>query len=258
MNTDMNLTPEMFLIVCPMLFLAGLVDAIGGGGGLISLPAYLFAGLPIHAAIATNKLSSTCGTALATFRFIRHKLVNFKLAVPSVICAVAGASLGARLSMRMSEQVMKNVLFIVLPLSAFFVLNKTLFQERGREARVDRRTYLVSSAAAFVIGIYDGFYGPGSGTFMLLLLTGAAHMKLQEANATAKVINFCTCISSLTVYLLNGKVMIMLGLAAGATAALGSFIGTKMFDREGARIVKPLIIIVIVIFLIKLISELFL
>ena len=93
---------------------------------------------------------------------------------------------------------------------------------------------------------------------MLLLLTGAAHMKLQEANATAKVINFCTCISSLTVYLLNGKVMIMLGLAAGATAALGSFIGTKMFDREGARIVKPLIIIVIVIFLIKLISELFL
>ena len=113
MNTDMNLTPEMFLIVCPMLFLAGFVDAIGGGGGLISLPAYLFAGLPIHAAIATNKLSSTCGTALATFRFIRHKLVNFKLAVPSVICAVAGASLGARLSMRMSEQVMKNVLCIV-------------------------------------------------------------------------------------------------------------------------------------------------
>ena len=167
MNTDMNLTPEMFLIVCPMLFLAGLVDAIGGGGGLISLPAYLFAGLPIHAAIATNKLSSTCGTALATFRFIRHKLVNFKLAVPSVICAVAGASLGARLSMRMSEQVMKNVLFIVLPLSAFFVLNKTLFQERGREARVDRRTYLVSSAAAFVIGIYDGFYGPGTGTFLI-------------------------------------------------------------------------------------------
>ena len=99
----MELTPKMFLIVCPMLFLAGFVDAIGGGGGLISLPAYLFAGLPIHAAIATNKLSSTCGTALATVRFIRHKLVDYKLAVPSVICAVIGSSLGAQFSLRMDD-----------------------------------------------------------------------------------------------------------------------------------------------------------
>ena len=78
----MQLNAKMFLIVCPMLFIAGLVDAIGGGGGLISLPAYLFAGIPIHSSIATNKLSSTCGTSLATFRFIKHKLVDFKLAIP--------------------------------------------------------------------------------------------------------------------------------------------------------------------------------
>ena len=88
----MQLTPEMFLIVCPLLFLAGLVDSIGGGGGLISLPAYLFAGLPAHMAIATNKLSSACGTSLATARFIRKGLVNFRLAVPSVIMAAAGSS----------------------------------------------------------------------------------------------------------------------------------------------------------------------
>ena len=99
----MQLTPLMFLIVCPMVFLAGLVDAIGGGGGLISLPAYLLAGLPVHSAIATNKLSSACGTALATGRFIRQGLVNFRLAVPSVIAAVLGSSLGARLSLAVSE-----------------------------------------------------------------------------------------------------------------------------------------------------------
>ncbi len=87
MNTIITIEPtlSMFLIVCPFLFLAGLVDAIGGGGGLISLPAYLIAGLPTHTAIATNKLSSTCGTTLATARFIKNGLVNFKLAVPSVI-----------------------------------------------------------------------------------------------------------------------------------------------------------------------------
>ena len=81
----MTLTLQMFLIVCPMLFLAGLVDAIGGGGGLISLPAYLLAGLPVHQSIATNKLSSTCGTALTTIRFIRQGLVNWKISLPAIV-----------------------------------------------------------------------------------------------------------------------------------------------------------------------------
>ena len=89
----MTLTPQMFLIVCPLLFLGGLVDAIGGGGGLITLPAYMLAGVPVHQAIATNKLSSTCGTALATVRFIREGLVNWRLAVPTVLMAVVGSAL---------------------------------------------------------------------------------------------------------------------------------------------------------------------
>ena len=91
----MNITPITFLVVCPLLFLAGFVDAIGGGGGLISLPAYLLAGLPMHQAIATNKLSSACGTTLATARFVKEGLVNWKLAVPTVAAAMLGSSIGA-------------------------------------------------------------------------------------------------------------------------------------------------------------------
>ena len=112
----MNLTPVSFLIVCPLLFLAGFVDAIGGGGGLISLPAYLFAGLPVHQAIATNKLSSSCGTCLSTARFLKHGLINLRLAVPAVAAAFGGSFLGARISLTVSEDVMKYILFIVLPL----------------------------------------------------------------------------------------------------------------------------------------------
>ena len=126
----MQLTPEMFLIVCPLLFLAGLIDSIGGGGGLISLPAYLIAGLPVHMSIATNKLSSACGTFLATARFIRRGLVNLRLAVPSVAAAVAGASLGAKLSLTISDAVMRYILFAVLPVAAFFVLKPTYIPER--------------------------------------------------------------------------------------------------------------------------------
>ena len=90
----MELTLTTFSIVCPLVFLAGLIDAIGGGGGLVSLPAYMLAGLPAHTAVATNKLSSACGTALATFRFIKNGLVHFKLAIPSVIAAICGSYIG--------------------------------------------------------------------------------------------------------------------------------------------------------------------
>ena len=148
----MTLTPQTFLIVCPMLFLAGLVDAIGGGGGLISLPAYLLAGVPIHQTIATNKLSSTCGTALATFRFIKEGLVNWRLAAPTIVFAMIGSSLGANLSMAAPEGVMEAVLFVALPLVAFIVLNPKIFHDNEEKALLlDRKLYLTAQAEHQVI-----------------------------------------------------------------------------------------------------------
>ena len=137
----MEITYQTFLIVCPFLFLAGLIDAIGGGGGLISLPAYLIAGLPPHAAVATNKLSSACGTTLATLRFIKNGLVNLKLAIPSVIAAIIGSSIGANLSLLIKEEIMLYIMIAILPICAFLVLNKKLFHDGGEnEITLDRRT----------------------------------------------------------------------------------------------------------------------
>ena len=236
-----------------MLFLAGFVDAIGGGGGLISLPAYLFAGLPVHTAIATNKLSSSCGTALATGRFIRKGLVNFRLAVPSVIAAVLGSSLGAKLSLGVSETVMKYVLLAVLPTAAFFVLNKHLFRNEGKhEAVADRRTLVVCVAAAFVIGIYDGFYGPGTGTFLIIAFTVFARMTVGSANAQAKVINLTTNITSLTVFLLNGQVLLPLGLAGALCNMAGNWVGSGLAIAKGTKIVRPVILLVLLLLLAKI------
>ncbi len=249
----MELTLKMFLIVCPLLFLAGFVDSIGGGGGLISLPAYLFAGLPIHMSIATNKLSSACGTSLATVRFIRHKLVDYKLAVPAVICAVAGSSIGAQLSLRMDDEIMKKVLFVVLPAAAFFVLNKKLFKDNAENAKTDRRTYIVASVAAFVIGIYDGFYGPGTGTFLIIAFTVFAKMGVTAANAQTKVINLTTNITSLVIFFMNGQVLIPLGLAAAACNMAGNYIGAGLAMEKGSKIVRPVILVVLSLLLVKII-----
>ena len=242
-----------FLIVCPLLFLAGFVDAIAGGGGLISLPAYLFAGLPVHNAIATNKMSSTCGTSLATARFIRKGLILPKLAAPSIISAVAGASIGAHLSLKMSEDVMRNVLLIVLPIAAFFVLNRHLFPEDDRKELVlNRRTYITAVVAAFVIGIYDGFYGPGTGTFLIIAFTAFAKMNVGASNAQAKAINLTTNITSLVIFLRSGQVLIVLGIAAAVFNMAGNYIGSGLVMTKGTRIVRPIILVVLSLLFVKI------
>ncbi|MDD6155056.1 MAG: TSUP family transporter [Eubacteriales bacterium] len=251
------MTPTIYtyLLVCPFLFLAGLVDSIAGGGGLISLPIYLIAGLPPHLAVGTNKMSSTFGTALTTVRFIKEKLVSAKLAVPSVIAAIIGSSLGAQVSMRVDEKIMKYVLLVVLPVAAFVVLNKNLFSDEGKEeAVVNRKTIIVAAVAALVVGFYDGFYGPGTGTFLIIAFTVFAHMKVGVANAQAKVINVTTNMTALITFLISGKVLIGLGVAAALCNIAGNYVGSGLAIKKGAAIVRPVIIGVLILLALRVLG----
>ena len=250
----MEINVLTYFIVCPLLFLAGFVDAIGGGGGLISLPAYLLAGLPIHQAIATNKLSSACGTTLATMRFLKNGLVNLPLAVPSVLSAIAGSSIGAKLSLLTDEGLMENLLVVVLPIAAFIVLNKNLFKDNDEVSpTIGLRTYLVSVLAAFVIGMYDGFYGPGTGTFLIIAFTVWGKLKVSTANAQSKVINLTTNLTSLTIFLLNGQVLFSLGLAGAICNMIGGYLGAGLVIQKGSRIVKPVILLVLSLLFFKIV-----
>ena len=251
----MEITLEMLLILCPLVFLAGVVDAIGGGGGLISLPAYMIAGLPPHVAIANNKMSATFGTALVTMRFFKEKLISMKLAAPAIVAAVIGSSIGANLSMRISEDVMRWVLIVILPASAFLVLNKKLFHDRGTdEVVLNKRTYITASIAALIIGIYDGFYGPGTGTFLIIAFTVFAHMDVKTANAQAKIINITTNITSLTIFLLNGQVLIPLGILMAACNMLGGYIGAGLALQNGAKLARYCILFVLFLLALKVLG----
>lgn len=248
----MEVTLKTFLIVCPFLFLAGLVDAIGGGGGLISLPAYLIAGLPPHMAVATNKLSSTCGTTLATYRFIRNGLVDFRLAVPTVIAALLGSFLGANLSLLLNERVMLYIMLAVLPVCVFVVFNKKLFRDgTGDKNKPTLKVYVLVTAISLVLGFYDGFYGPGTGTFLIIGFTAIAQMSIRNANAQAKVINLTSNLTSLAVFIANGQVIYTIGLAAAACNMLGGYIGAGLVMKKGGKIVKPSIILVLILLILK-------
>lgn len=253
----MELHVKTFIIVCPLLFLAGLVDAIGGGGGLISLPGYLLAGLPPHMAVATNKMSSSCGTAVATARLMKNKLVNYRLVLPSLIAAILGSSLGAKLSLMMNEKVMLYLMMILLPFCAFLVLNKKIFNDNGSSRAIaDKKTYLIAILSALVIGVYDGLYGPGTGTFLIIAFTVFAGLNLATANAQAKVINLTTNITALVIFLIHGEVLLPLGLAAAACNMLGGYMGVGLMMKNGSKIVRPSIILVLILLLIKIITGL--
>ena len=248
----MTLTPQMFFIICPLLFLAGLVDAIGGGGGLISLPAYLLAGVPVHQAIATNKLSSACGTALTTVRFIKEGLVNWKIAIPTIVCAMLGSSLVASLSIRVPESTMELVLLIVLPVVAFVVLNPKIFHDNAEcEILLDKKLWITAVTSSFLVGMYDGFYGPGTGTFLIIAFTVFAKLDIRTANAQAKVINLTTNITSLTIFLLNGQAVIPLGLAAAVCNMAGNYIGANLALTRGSKITRPVILLVLGLLFLK-------
>lgn len=252
----MELNLKMFIIVCPLVFVAAIIDAIGGGGGLISLPAFLFAGLPPHMAAATNKLSSSCGTTVVTARLVKNKLVDFKLAVPSVVLGIIGATTGAKLALLIPDRIFLNIMVVILPVCAFFVLNKNLFNDNGSdEIEINRRTYICAGISAFVVGMYDGLYGPGTGTFLIILFTAFAKMSIKKANGQAKVINLTSNITSLIVFLLNGQVLIPLGLAAAVCNMAGGYIGAGLAIKNGSKITKPCIILVLSILMIKIIVE---
>lgn len=252
---EMTIGIQQFILVCPLVFLAGFVDAVAGGGGLISLPAYMIAGLPAHYAIATNKMSSSMGTTIATLRYAKLGYLPGRSCVFYLACGLLGSVCGARLALLMDDSAFKIFMLIVLPLTALYVMRSKGFSQ-DREPYSAGKTTVIAMLVASVIGVYDGFYGPGTGTFLLLFLTSLAHLRLQEANGVTKVINLTTNLTALVVYLRSGYVLLPLGLTAGLFNIAGNYLGADFFASGGVKAVKPIMLIVLVIFFIKIITEL--
>lgn len=246
-----------YLIVCPLVFAAGFVDAIAGGGGLITLPAYILAGLPVHNAIATNKVSSSMGSTAATIKYARSGFVNWKTAPFCAVFSFCGSGIGSNLALLIPADIFKVIMLVLLPLIAFYVLKSKTF-ETDREPYSLKKTIAICILIAFMIGMYDGFYGPGTGTFLLLLLTVFAHVSLNEAAGTTKIINLTANYAALAVFLYNGKALIPLGLTAGLFSMAGNYLGATAFTKKGAAFVRPMIILVLTLFFAKLIYELWL
>ena len=248
--------PITLLIVCPLVFLAGLVDSIAGGGGLISLPAYMIAGLPAHTALGTNKLSSAIGATVATFRMARGGYIMMRLAIPAAIGALVGSAVGARLALLTPAGVFQILLIVALPIVAFFVLRKRTLDVPEDAEISPRRQIVIVAAVSLLMGGYDGFYGPGTGTFMLIAFTALAKLPVKDASGEVRVANLASNVAALVTFLSSGVVWIGLGLTAAAFSILGNYIGSGLVMKGGAKIVRPIIVVVLAMLFVKVIWDL--
>lgn len=244
------------LIVCPLVFLAALVDSIAGGGGIISLSAYQLAGLPPHMALGTNKFSSTVATVVSTARFAKNGSIHLPTAAGAVVAALIGSGLGAQLALFLSERVLQIVLMILLPLATIFIFTrKSLADEQTGEMLSGVKAVFASAVIGFIIGCYDGFFGPGTGTFLILAFVFFVRMPLRTAMGNAKAVNLASNVAALLTLGSHGKVMFWVGIPAVFCGMLGGYIGSGLALKKGAKIFRPVMLVVLALLLVKILLD---
>ncbi|MBI5625039.1 MAG: TSUP family transporter [Elusimicrobia bacterium] len=244
-------------ILAGLVFLAGIVDALAGGGGLITLPAYLSVGLDPGLVLGTNKLGSTVGTVASAARYSRSIRLAWRPFLPVVAAAVVGSYGGARLAVSLDPAYLRPLLLAALPLVALAVYSDPGFGKEDRSGRLSRRQLSGRSwAIAFAVGAYDGFFGPGTGTFFALALTGLCGYGLLEATTRAKVLNLATNVAALLAFLWAGRLDLGLGLAMGAASLAGHAVGSHLGVRKGAAVIRPVVLLVCAALFVKLALDL--
>ena len=252
----MPVTPLMYLIVCPLCLLAGFIDSIAGGGGLISLPAYYLAGLPAHLSAGTNKFSATFGTALSLWKYGKSGKILFRCGIPAALAALPGSYLGTRVLTLLSDRFIYTMMLFLLPLIALFVLfgpkgkSKPLFS--GRIAEI-----LVCLFCGLLIGFYDGLVGPGTGSFLILLFTSLLGMEAVTASGTAKIVNLSSNVASLITLAFCGNVLYFLALPAALCSIAGNYFGTRLAIRKGNKVIRTVMLIVLFLLLITMAARVF-
>jgi hypothetical protein len=247
----------MLLLICPFVFLAGFVDAVGGGGGFISLPAYIMTGMPLHMALGTNKLSAMMGTLVTTLRYAKLGYIRLKIVILCLPFAFLGSSLGSYLALIIPDRAFLIFMLFLLPLTALYMLRQRRIGAMQQNEIFNFKVILRCALIAFVIGIYDGLYGPGTGTFFILGFCFFANFSIKNANGITKAMNSVTNVSSFVVFFYHDSIYVTIGLIAGIFGILGNYAGSVFFEKYGNVATKKIILIVITIFEIKVIYDLF-
>ena len=230
-----------FLILAVFCFIAAVVDAISGGGGLISLPAYFAVGFPPHIALGTNKLSAFLSTFASAFKFWKAKKVNVEIVSKLFVFSLAGAVLGVKTAVSIDSKYFKPISFGILILVFLYAL----------------KTILLGKIMAFCLGFYDGFLGPGTAAFLMFCLIKIFKLDFSSASGNTKILNLSSNFASLVVFAFLGKLNWVYGLSIAVVMTFGAIIGSKLAILKGNKFIKPVFLVVTIVLILKMSVEIF-
>ncbi|TLD88159.1 TSUP family transporter [Helicobacter sp. MIT 05-5294] len=250
-NLDFFLLLSLFCVA----FVAGFVDSIAGGGGMITIPALLLSGIPPLEALATNKLQSTFGSASAAYHFYQKGYIDFRRYFPFAILVFVFSAIGTIGVQFIHTEFLSKILpFLILLFGIYFLFSPRISEEQ--KATTIHKGFLMLALA--FLGLYDGFFGPGTGSFFILALILLGGFGITQSLGQAKFYNFATNIASLIFFALGGKIIWVIGFVMGIGQLIGANLGSRVAITYGIRIIKPLVVIMSFIMAAKLLYEQFL
>lgn len=233
-----ELSTLLILFLCSGI--AGFIDSIAGGGGLLTIPVLLSVGIPPAQALATNKLQSSFGSFSASYYFLRRGYIDLKLIRNAIIFTFTGSACGTLLVQQIDPSSLKQAIpFMLIGFALYFIFSPRI----GDEDRQQRLSFfLFSLLVGLVVGFYDGFFGPGTGSFLAISFVALAGFNLAKATAYSKLLNFTSNIASLIFFMLGGKILWQVGLVMGVGQFIGARLGSKMVVSKGSKIIRPLLV----------------
>lgn len=250
----MELTFTTFLIICPLVFLAGFIDSIAGGGGLISLPAYYLVGLAPDVAAGTNKMSAFFGTAVATGKYASNRRIPWKEGIAALAGSIPFSFLGAELLKLLDERYVKLGVLVALPIVAIFVLfNKDSLTPKdlvGEKLRLP-----VCFLIGAFIGVYDGLVGPGTGTFLQLLFVSIVGLEALKGSGAARLVNLGSTSAALVSFMISGHVIYALALPAALFGMAGNYLGSSLAIKKGSKVIRGILILVLSLLMLTLLMD---
>jgi uncharacterized membrane protein YfcA len=253
---DLIISTQNFIFLMIASFLAGFLDSIAGGGGLISLPAYVLTGLPMHMVYACNKFAAACGTTIATLRYYRNKMVDIPIGLTAAAGAFLCSAIASRIVLYLDDHTLKTMMLIVLPIVAVITLvNKNMGNENLSHQFSQKKKYVLSFLIGSFVGFYDGLVGPGTGTFALIGFCLVLKYDMRTATGNAKFLNLASNYASLVVFLFAGTVYWIVAVPAAVFNILGNYIGAGVAIKKGAAVIKKMLMVVIVLLFFKVLSE---
>ena len=249
---------HMLIFLCPLIFLAGFVDSIAGGGGLISLTAYVAFGINPHVALGTNKFSSCSGTTVAAIRYIRAKQFELKSCVVAVIASLIGSTIGSHVALLVSDRYLRYLLVILVPIIAVVTIFKKDFEVKEDRKENGLFIYILCFVVSLAIGFYDGFFGPGTGMFLTFFFSAVVGLDIVKACGNTKIVNLASNIAAVTTFVMSGNILYHIAIPCAVCQIAGSYIGSGMAIKGGVKVVRPVMLVVMALLLLKIIIGFFL